>query len=55
MLVEVAAATVESFNSNVSQYNIEVDNDNNALTAYIHMAPTNTSGVTGSFAYIWYY
>ena len=47
---EVYAATVAGFNADVSQYNIEVDNDNNALTAYIHMAPTNTSAVSGSFA-----
>lgn len=48
--VEVAAATVAGFNANVSQYNIEVNEDNNALTAYIHMIPTNTSSVSGSFA-----
>lgn len=45
---EVYAETVAGFNAKVSQYDIDID-DNNALTAYIHMKPTNTSTVRGSF------
>ena len=47
---EVEVATVVGFNSTVSQSDIEVDNDKNALTAYIHMSPNNTNGVSGSFS-----
>lgn len=49
-LFEFEVATVVGLNSTVSQSDIEVDNDKNALTAYIHMSPNNTNGVSGSFS-----
>lgn len=49
-LFEFEVATVVGLNSTVSQSDIEVDNDKNALTAYIHMSPNNTNGISGSFS-----